>query len=168
MQGRDPIASPHFYCDEMLGRLARHLRAAGFDTRLACDGAADSLLLREAAAEQRWLLTLDRRIMEHKLARDHAILLPQGTLDRHAETLGARFALDWLDASFTRCLVDNTPLAEASSEHRQHVPLESRPLAQTAKHCPACGRIYWRGSHFHRMRGQLVRWQARNFKLIRG
>jgi len=27
------------------------------------------------------------------------------------------------------------------------------------KHCPECGRIYWRGSHFQRMRRRLVGWQ---------
>jgi uncharacterized protein with PIN domain len=108
---------PRFYCDEMLGHLARFLRAAGFDTRLACDGASDSQILREAADEERWLLTLDRRIMEHK--------------------------------------------AEGRAAHYARVPVASRPLAQAVKHCPECGRIYWRGSHFERMRRRLLSWQER-------
>ena len=55
--------------------------------------------------------------------------------------------------------MDNTPLEEAQAAHYARVPAESRPLATTVKHCPECGRIYWRGSHFQRMRRRLVGWQ---------
>lgn len=143
----------------MLGHLARVLRAAGFDTRLACDGASDGQLLREAAQEERWLLTLDRRIMDHKAAHGVAILLQQGALDSHAEFLGTLFDLDWLQQAFSRCLIDNAPLAEASTAHCERVPTASRGLAQAVKHCPECGRIYWRGSHFQRMQRRLAGWQ---------
>jgi len=153
---------PRFYCDEMLGHLARFLRSAGYDTRLACDGAADRKILREAAEEGRWLLTLDRCIMEHKLSRGVAILLQQGTLDSHVEFLGNHFELDFLEQSFTRCLIDNALLVQASAAHYARVPESSQKLAQeAAKHCPECGRVYWRGSHFQRMRRRLVGWQER-------
>jgi len=157
----DSRLPPRFYCDEMLGHLARFLRAAGFDTRLARDGAPDSQILRVAADEARWLLTLDRRIMEHNLARDVAVLLQQGALDSHAEFLGTHFDLDWLERSFTRCLVDNTLLLEAGAAHYERVPAASRPLAEAVKHCPECGRVYWRGSHFQRMHRRLAGWQER-------
>lgn len=151
--------APRFYCDEMLGHLVRFLRAAGFDTRFARDGVADREILREAAAEGRTLLTLDRCIMEHKLAQGVAILLPQGTLDSYAEYLGMRFGLDWLGQSFSRCLLDNTPLAEAQAAHYARIPPRSRAVVEFVKHCPECGRVYWRGSHFRRMRQRLAGWQ---------
>lgn len=158
----DSRQPPRFHCDEMLSHLARFLRAAGFDTRLASGGAPDRQILREAADEGRWLLTLDRNIMEHKLARGVAILLQQGTLDAHAEFLATRFDLDWLGQAFSRCLLDNAPLEEANAAHYARVPAESRPVAQVVKHCPECGRIYWRGSHFQRMRRRLLDWQERH------
>jgi hypothetical protein len=99
--------------------------------------------------------------MEHKAARGVAILLQQGALDAHAEFLATRFELDWLGQSFTRCLMDNTPLAEACAAHYARIPAASRALAQTVKHCPECGRVYWRGSHFQRMHRRLVGWQER-------
>lgn len=156
------VQTPRFHCDEMLGHLARFLRAAGFDTRLASDGAPDRQILREAVDEGRWLLTLDRNILEHKLARGVAILLQQGTLDEHAEFLASRFNLDWLGQSFSRCLLDNTPLEEGQAAHYARVPVESRSIAETVKHCPACNRIYWRGSHFRRMQRRLADWSARS------
>jgi len=158
---QDSGQPPRFHCDEMLGHLARFLRAAGFDTRLACDGVPDRKILREAVDEGRWLLTLDRNIMEHKLARGVAILLQQGTLDDHAAFLARHFDLDWLGLSFSRCLMDNTPLEEAQAAHYARVPAESRPVAESIKHCPECGRIYWCGSHFQRMRRRLLGWQER-------
>ena len=151
-----------FYCDEMLGHLARVLRAAGFDTRLARGGASDSQILRAAADEGRWLLTLDRRIMEHKAAHGVAILLQQGSLDAHAEFLATCFELDWLGQSFSRCLIDNTTLMAACAAHYERVPAASRPLAEAVKYCPECGRIYWRGSHFQRMHRRLMTWQERH------
>lgn len=152
--------TPHrFFCDEMLGRLARYLRAAGYDTLLATGGASDSQILRHATTEARWLLTLDRGIMAHRRAREHAFLLPTGTLDEHAGVLTTRFDLDWVEHSFTRCLVDNSVLGEASAEHWDRIPPESRPAVDSLKVCPVCDRAYWRGSHFRRMHAHLSRWQ---------
>lgn len=149
-----------FYCDEMLGRLARYLRAAGFDTLLASDGAPDALILRQAIHETRWLLTMDRQIMEHRAAQDHVILFPRGELDDHAALLSARFGLDWIGAAFTRCLVDNAPLCELVPGQRERIPLYIRSPDRAALSCPTCGRIYWQGSHSRRMRDRLQRWQG--------
>lgn len=147
---------PKFLCDEMLGRLARYLRAAGYDTALAGEGEPDSALLRRANAEGRWFLTRDRRILEHKAAQPLALLLPVADLDGMAAALAACLRLDWLHRPFTRCLVDNTPLVAASDEHRPKLPKDV-PL-DGVLHCPACGRLYWAGSHHRRMRARLTAW----------
>ncbi len=100
-----------FLCDEMLGRFARYLRAAGHDTALASGGTADRDLLERAHREDRLFLTCDRRIAEHRRARGIALILPRGNLDEVACAVTRAVQLDWLHAPFTRCLVDNTPLA---------------------------------------------------------
>jgi uncharacterized protein with PIN domain len=151
---------PRFYCDEMLGRLARYLRAAGFDTRLASDGMKDNVILREAVLESRWLVTRDKQILEHKAAFGRVILLPPGDMDSHAATLARRFNLNWLQQPFSRCLVDNTPLDEAGLEQYACVPPNSRPHVDAVKACPCCGRVYWRGSHYRRMKDRLLSWQS--------
>lgn len=141
----------------MLGRLARYLRAAGYDTLLASEGQPDSELLRQANADGRWFLTRDRRILEHKAARNMAVLLPSGDLNRLAHVLAERFKLDWLHRPFTRCLVDNALLAAATQEHDGKLPRDV-PVRQ-ALHCPECGRMYWAGSHHRRMRERLNAWK---------
>lgn len=145
-------------CDEMLHGLARWLRAAGHDTALAERGGDDAALLRRAAAEQRRLLTRDRRLAARADA-GAAVFVPEaGSLDSVAFELRERLALDWLAAPFTRCLVDNTPLIPAAPEDALRVPAASRPLAAQLHRCPRCGRVYWPGSHFRRMRARLEAW----------
>ena len=153
------LSPARFYCDEMLGHLARYLRAAGFDTRLASNGAPDSKILSEAIDENRWFLTQDRLILQHKVAKDHVILLPQGRLDTYAEMIGAHLKLNWLHRPFTRCLIDNYLLDEAAPAQRENVPFHSREKSESIKICPTCNRIYWRGSHSRRMEETLRKWQ---------
>lgn len=53
-----------FLCDEMLVRLARLLRAAGYDAAMAPAGTRDDELLRIAHHEKRLLLTRDKRLSQ--------------------------------------------------------------------------------------------------------
>jgi len=62
-------STPSFLCDEMLGRLCRYLRAAGYDALLANGGRSDADLLRQCGEEGRYFLTQDRLVQEHKAAR---------------------------------------------------------------------------------------------------
>ena len=88
------------------------------------------------------------------------VLLPEGDLGRLAAALGAHFELDWLGHSFTRCLEDNTPLVAADAAALARAPADAIRPDEPLCHCPACGRIYWRGSHYKRMRAKLTAWQS--------
>jgi len=151
---------PRFLCDEMLGRLCRYLRAAGYDTLFANNGHQDRDLLRQCHEEGRYFLTQDQLVREHKAARDIALILPQGDTDQLAAVLGARFQLDWLSHAFTRCLQDNTLLLAANTTAAARVPQDARRPDEPLTVCPACGRVYWRGSHYKRMHARLAKWQA--------
>ena len=152
-------SAPRFLCDVMLARLARYLRAAGLDTTLAIESATDAETLREAIDEDRWLLTADRKITEHKAAKGRVIQLPFGSLDLQAAVLSGQFDIDWLSHAFTRCLIDNTPLLGADDAALQRVPLDARMADKPVRICPVCARVYWRGSHYKRMRRKLAEWQ---------
>ena len=153
-------ALPRFLCDEMLGHLCRYLRAAGYDALLAKNAESDAELLRKCHAEDRHFLTQDTLIREHKAARRIALILPAGTLDHLAALLDERFHLGWLSYAFTRCIVDNTPLVTADDAAIARAPSDALRPEDPLQHCPTCGRIYWRGSHYKRMRVKLVAWQA--------
>ena len=152
--------TPRFLCDEMLGHLCRYLRAAGYDTLLASNGASDADLLRQCHAEGRYFLTQDTLIREHKAADGIALILPHARLDKLAALVGTHFNLDWTARAFSRCLVDNTPLVAADAAATARIPQDAQRPNEPLRHCPQCGRVYWRGSHYKRMKARLAAWQA--------
>jgi len=137
-----------FLCDEMLLRLARLLRAAGYDTRLA-QGERDAALLELARAENRVLVTRDKRLAA--AAHPRAVLVEGRGAHAEAESLAAVLPIDWRLAPFSRCLVDNEPLREAAEADLARMPEESRAMPGPFRACPACGRVYWPGSHVKRL-----------------
>lgn len=143
----------------MLGRLARWLRAAGHDTRLADDAAQDRQLLETAARENRILLTLDRGLAGRRAGKGRALLLHSERIEAQARELRRRLGVDWLHAPFSRCVVDNTPLRPASAEEVAVLPRKVRDIGGAVAKCPLCHRLYWAGDHHRRMRERLKRWQ---------
>jgi len=148
-----------FLCDAMLARLARYLRAAGYDTAQADNADADREVLRQAVEEGRWLLTADRKIVEHKAAHGRVVMLPLGSLDEQAKVLNMHFTMDWTGRAFSRCLLDNALLFPVSEQAMSRVPLDVRKSGEAVMQCPFCQRVYWRGSHYRRMMGRLQGWQ---------
>ena len=145
IQGR-PL---RLFCDEMLLRLARWLRAAGHDTQLAVPRENDAAILARALAERRWLITRDRGFLQRRGAAG-VILLTSQQVDEQARILRRELALDWLYAPFSRCLLCNTPLQEVA------VAAADKPAA---RYCPRCDKLYWQGSHVRRMQARLAIWQ---------
>jgi uncharacterized protein with PIN domain len=145
-------------CDEMLQGIGRWLRAAGYDTAIAESGVPDDDLLAQAHAEDRVLLTCDRRLAGRG-APGAVVLLGTESLDEAARALRKEVGVDWLHAPFSRCLLDNAVLEGATPGVLARLPDRARQGAGPITVCPDCGRIYWPGSHVRRMRARLDRWR---------
>lgn len=154
-----PRKEPKFLVDEMLQRLGRWLRAAGYDTLIASNAEPDYYLLRQALHEGRLLLTRDQKLLEHRRAPGTVILLSAETLEDCAEELHTLLDINWQHDPFSRCLVCNTLLLDAKPEQHTDIPPRTRAHAPSACFCPQCNQVYWEGSHVKRMRRQLDRWQ---------
>ena len=152
-------ATPKFLVDEMLQRLGRWLRAAGYDTVIALNATPDYYLLRQAIDEGRLLLTCDRKLMEHRRAADTVILLRCSSLNDCMHELSKQVEIDWQHAPFSRCLVCNTPLSNATPTQMQSAPASVNERELRALYCPQCHQVFWEGSHVNRMRDQLATWQ---------
>jgi len=147
---------PRFVCDAMLGRLARWLRVIGCDTAYRAD-VADAEIARLAAAEQRVILTRDRRLPLEWKPRRCLMVESESVADQLRQVVDA-FELDWRSRTFTRCTRCNAVLHEASKPQVVgRVPV--RVLLEQSRFacCPGCRRIYWSGSHARRMRRALER-----------
>lgn len=150
-----------FLCDEMLRRLARWLRAAGYDTMEARPGTPDRELLVLARTAGRLLLTCDRALLRHRDAAGTVVLLDgSGTLEQ-ARDLARQVQVDWMRAPMTRCLICNAVLQPASPEQRAATPpgIQARGLPITF--CPACEKLYWPGGHERRLRETLAQLPGR-------
>jgi uncharacterized protein with PIN domain len=141
-----------FLCDEMLVRLARLLRAAGYDTYLAAGGEPDAELLKTARREGRILLTRDKRLAA---TAEESVLISGWGVNAEAHSLSRAVVLDWEYAPFTRCVIDNAHLRDAGPHELSAVPEKARTLGGPYRICPACGRSYWPGSHVRRMEARL-------------
>lgn len=148
------------FCDAMLASLARWLRAAGYDTGLASISAKDRAILDACRTQSRILVTRDRHLAAHAGTGIRVVLLGMDGLDLQASVLTTSLGIDWACAPFTRCLLDNAPLDDASPDERARVPPRARDLPGPFRACPACGRIYWPGSHVRRMQARLAQWHA--------
>jgi len=146
---------PRFAADSMLGGLARHLRALGYDTTWESP-IEDPEVVRRAVAESRILLTRDVGIGEEWWIEGLVMLASDDPLEQLRE-VAARFGLDDA-AAFTRCTRCNAPLEPVTAEDAGNaVPPAVREANLPLARCPACGRVYWEGSHTRGMRETLGR-----------
>ena len=148
-------------CDEMLLRLGRWLRAAGYDTAIAEGGLSDAELIARCAAEGRVLITRDRHLARHADGVVDVVRVDNDRAEAQAWRLRDALGIDWTRAPFTRCLLDNAPLDPAPAEAAHRVPPGSRAAGWPLQQCPECGRLYWPGSHVRRMRARLDDWNRR-------
>jgi hypothetical protein len=147
MTSGDPI----FICDDHCGRLARWLRFLGFDC-LHDQSETDSHLLRQAAGQDRVILTRDRRLAAKTLARQVILLDSPDPLIQLREVLNTLALAVESGGVLTRCTICNekTESVDASAVWERIPPYVQR--TQTAfRLCRSCGRVYWKGTHVERM-----------------
>lgn len=137
----------------MLGTLAKWLRILGYDTEFDPDS-DDHQLVRLARAEGRVLLTRDRELARRPGVR--VLLIASEHLAAQLNQVLTDLGLE-PDRSFSRCPVCNELLAEIDRETaRSRVPAYVARTHETFRSCPACQRIYWRGTHWQQMDEQLA------------
>ena len=142
---------PAFLLDVHLGRLARYLRLFGFDTEYSPD-ATDADLATRSVANRRILLTRDRGLLMRS-ELEHGSFVRATEPHRQIIEVLIRFALADAGRPLTRCLECNGAFQPISAlEARPHVPGRVGALHDQFTRCAGCDRIYWKGSHYRRLR----------------
>ncbi len=149
--GPAPQREPRFVADVHLGRLAAYLRLAGFDAAYRNDF-ADRELVDISRREDRTVLTRDVGVLKHAaLARGYFVRETQP--GRQLVEVLRRFQLADCAAPFTRCVRCNRVLARVKKEDVEAaLPTRTREHYDEFSKCAGCGRVYWAGSHYTRMR----------------
>ena len=152
------ISNLKFIVDNNVGKLAKWLRIMGYDT-LFFNDRDDSGMIAIALAEDRVILTRDTQIMKRRVVtsgRLKAILIQSDEPERQMRQVINTLNLDWQFKPFTICLECNQPLVERSKQQvKDLVPPYVFQTQSQYMECPACHRIYWRGTHWQAMTKKL-------------
>lgn len=146
-----PPADPAFLLDGHLGRLAHYLRLFGFDTEHD-PRATDSGLARDLVDHRRVLLTRDRGLLMRRELR-HASFVRATDPHRQITEILHRFALRAVANPLTRCLECNGRLrAISGADAAGDIPDLVGETHDEFSRCDSCGRTFWKGSHYRRLR----------------
>jgi hypothetical protein len=143
-----------FFADTMLGKLARWLRVVGCDVAYV-PALDDAGLVARAREEGRLILTRDTLLIRRRWAREHHFFVMGDHWRDQLRQVVTAFPAD--PARFlTRCLECNEPLEDVAREAvAGRVPPYVHGTRELFRECPACGRIYWGGTHRERMMAEL-------------
>ena len=134
---------PRFLADCNVGRLARWLRALGYDASYHAR-IGDAELVREAAAESRVVLTRDRDLTKRRVIQSgvvRAILIRDDEVTMQLRQVFAELGLE-LKEALTRCIECNSELQpRVPSMVAERVPPYVRLTQSRSSECPDCCRL---------------------------
>lgn len=143
-----------FAADAMLGRLATWLRLLGYDTFYQAD-IDDGLLVRLARDENRTILTRDVGVTRRRGVR--VLLIRSDDIWCQVRQVLSHFGLHPdLTSLGGRCPRCNQPLhVVEKDEVTGRVPPYIWQSQKEFQECPACRRLFWRGTHVAEMEARL-------------
>ncbi|KIF81506.1 Mut7-C RNAse domain-containing protein [Noviherbaspirillum autotrophicum] len=149
-----PLRVTRFVADTHLGGLARLLRMAGFDT-LYNNAFHDHEIAAISARDDRIVLTRDRGLLMRREIT-HGCYVHALKSAQQLREIFERLDLIRSARPFTLCMQCNAPLHAIDKQLVQHkVPLRVFDAYESFSMCSACGRIYWEGTHWERLRALL-------------
>jgi hypothetical protein len=146
-----PLRTVAFICDVHLGRLARALRVLGFNTLYRNDY-TDHEIVAIASSDHRIVLTRDRGLLKHS-AVTHGYCVRSTEWREQAHEIIERFDLQKVSVPFSRCALCNGIIARV--EKNEIIDLlkgQTKKCYDIFSRCDSCGKIYWEGSHFAKLR----------------
>ncbi len=146
-----PLREPKFILDVHLGKLAKYLRMLGIDS-LYENTYDDFEIVEIARAQKRTILTRDVTLLKMK-AVTHGYWIRSCYPKEQAAEVVCRFDLHSNIRPFYRCLECNGIIGKTTRES-----VMDTLLPKTKRHydeffqCTSCKKVYWKGSHYHRMK----------------
>ena len=142
---------PRFIADAHLGRLARYLRLCGFDTLFA-DSLSDRDIKEVSLKEQRIILSRDKELLSNSKNTDVCRILSDRPVDQLSEVID-KYCLRKFFKPFSRCIECNGSIEPVSGDEiSDHLLPRTREFYSQFRRCRSCGKIYWEGSHYEKMK----------------
>lgn len=131
-------------------KLAKWLRLLGYDSKVIKSVSLLNLI-RIAKKEKRVIITRSKEVLKHpvEFAR---IFIHSDQLEAQLEELKP-FLKYHPEAVFTRCPEDNDLLHAIDKEKiLELIPPKVAQLHDSFKICHKCGRVYWQGTHYEKIK----------------
>lgn len=126
----------------MLGRLAKWMRLLGFDTTYFRNTNGKTIIY-HSRKEGRTILSRSKILSEKY---DDLVLIESETL---IDQLKQITNIVKINLPFSRCPVCNTETEKVEKEEvKIVVPDYVFEIHNDFKKCPACGRVFWKGTHY--------------------
>lgn len=146
-----PLRETRFAVDVNLGKLARYLRLLGFDTAWRND-LRDREVVDLSLNERRIILTRDIGILK-RAEVTHGYWVRATDPRRQLEEVIAALQLENSLAPFSRCADCNSRLRDVDKATlHDRLPPDTFAYFDTFLECPDCRKLYWRGSHYDRLK----------------
>ncbi|MDA4122252.1 MAG: Mut7-C RNAse domain-containing protein [Thaumarchaeota archaeon] len=146
---------PTFVADAMLGATARKLRALGFDTEYFERG-LDPELKKLARSRGRIILTSDKALSQLAAREGVTTFFVNGRSEvARFRSIALQASLNSVDLARgpTRCTSCNQALTLVAKEKiGDRVPSSILTRHRTFYECPRCGKLFWKGSQWSRLR----------------
>jgi len=154
----DEANPPRFLCDPSLGGLARWLRAAGYEARLA-PGVPGHRLPDEALRRGLVLLTSEAEVLDRRIVADGSLVVAWVP---SALTMAEQLHVVAVDLGLTlrepRCMACGGGLVPTAKEAvRSRIPPKTALWQDEYFVCAECDRLFWRGTHWERIAATLRR-----------
>lgn len=149
-----PLRKTRFILDTHLGKLAAYLRMLGFDTIYRNDY-DDPQLARIAVDEHRILLTCDRQLLMRNQITHGYFVRSRQPQQQLLEVL-LRFDLSNNLQPFTRCMHCNGKIGPVNKQTiEDRLPPRTKKYYNEFFQCEICNKIYWKGSHYQKMKNMI-------------
>jgi len=149
-----PLRKPSFVLDVHLGKLARQLRLLGFDAKYD-NSLDDPEIVEISLSEGRIILTCDRQMLKRSDVERGMFIRSRDPMMQLVEVLNR---IDLWDSAepFSRCTQCNGSIEEITDEREYdeafgELPQRVKTWCKELYICRACGKLYWKGSHYEKM-----------------
>lgn len=151
-----PLREPKFVLDVHLGKLARYLRMLGIDVLYENSYSKDDLV-NISLEKRRAILTRDRNLLKRNEITHAYWIRSEDPLEQAKEVV-ERFHLQNELKEFSRCMECNGVLESVDKEEIiEEIPPKVQAYQTEFYRCPQCRRLYWKGSHYERMKDLISR-----------
>ncbi len=135
-------------------KLAKWLRLLGYDTKVIKSVSLLNLI-RIAQKEERVIVSRSKDVLNHPLKFDR-IFIHSNSLDQQLQEMKPFLEYEE-EYIFLRCPEDNELLHSISKEKAlAFIPEKVAQLHDDYKICYKCGRVYWQGSHYTKIKDKLI------------